>query len=208
MIAQLKAYIDSLDIKQVSEDRKAILQPLISYILRENTVTKPIHLNFICTHNSRRSHLAQIWAQVMAHYVGISDIHTYSGGTEVTAFNGHAVAALEACGMQVKIDQHGANPKFSISFDLEKAPIVSWSKLFSEAVPKGIPYAAIMTCSSADQGCPFIPEAEIRIPVTYEDPKKSDGTGKEREVYGERCKQIATEMRYVMEQVKFGSTNN
>ena len=58
-----------------------------------------------------------------------------------------------------------------------------------------------MTCSDTDQNCPFIPGASLRIPITYEDPKEADGTDYESVRYDERCKQIATEMFYLMSQV-------
>jgi arsenate reductase (thioredoxin) len=202
MLEKLTTYISALDTTEISEERKILLQPLINFIAQETNEGHAVHLNYICTHNSRRSHLGQIWGKVMARFCGIDQLHTYSGGTEATAFNPHAVEALRAAGMEVDIVKEGQNPTYSIRFSASEPPIHAWSKVFSDAVPEGLSYAALMTCSSADQGCPFIPEAKIRIPVTYEDPKKSDGTGKEAEVYGQRCRQIAAEMRYVMQEVK------
>jgi len=39
--------------------------------------------------------------------------------------------------------------------------------------------------------------SDKRIPITYEDPKKSDGTPQQSETYLERSLQIATEMKFV-----------
>ncbi len=62
-------------------------------------------------------------------------------------------------------------------------------------------FAAVMTCSQADVGCPFITGAEKRIPVTYDDPKAFDQTPQQKEKYHERSLQIATEMHYVFSQI-------
>jgi arsenate reductase (thioredoxin) len=64
------------------------------------------------------------------------------------------------------------------------------------------PYAAVMTCSHADENCPFIPAAEVRIPVRYEDPKQFDNTPGEADRYDQRSLQIASEMFHVFSNVK------
>ena len=58
-----------------------------------------------------------------------------------------------------------------------------------------------MTCSQANANCPFIPGAEKRIPITYEDPKEFDNTPQQIKKYQERSNQIATEMLYVFSQI-------
>lgn len=50
--------------ENISTVRKAVLQPLIENIQSKYSKNQVVNLNFICTHNSRRSHLTQIWAQV------------------------------------------------------------------------------------------------------------------------------------------------
>ena len=83
---QIAETIGKLDVKSISYDqRKAILHPFILYIKSKLKNQEIIALNFICTHNSRRSHLSQVWAQALAHHVGINTINCYSGGTEATA---------------------------------------------------------------------------------------------------------------------------
>ncbi len=59
-----------------------------------------------------------------------------------------------------------------------------------------------MTCSDADENCPFIPGAEFRLPLTYEDPKEADDTPYEESRYDERVRQIGVEMMYVFQQLK------
>ena len=50
----------------INEDRLAVLKSLIDYIQSKIDQGQEINLNFICTHNSRRSQFSQIWAQTAA----------------------------------------------------------------------------------------------------------------------------------------------
>ena len=183
----------------ISEDRIAKLQPLIDYIKSKREKGQPIRLNFICTHNSRRSQLAQIWAQTAADYFEIPAF-CYSGGVEVTACNERTILSLERSGFI--ISKHGhSNPIYFILQDKDTRPIIVFSKLYDDVInPHGI-FATIMTCSHADENCPFIPGAEERIPVRYEDPKEFDDTDLESTKYDERSQQIASEMFYVFSRV-------
>lgn len=76
--------------------------------------------------------------------------------------------------------------------------MICFSKKFEDDFNPDKNFAAIMTCSDADENCPFVSGAEFRKPITYVDPKESDGTDREAAVYDERCRQIATEMFYMM----------
>jgi arsenate reductase len=186
----------SLDIPN---DRVQVLQPLIDYIKSKREKSQATRLNFICTHNSRRSQLAQIWAQTAADYFEIPAF-CYSGGVEVTACNERTIHSLERSGFI--ISKHGhSNPIYFILQDKDIRPIIVFSKLYDDVLnPHGV-FAAIMTCSHADENCPFIPGAEARIPVRYEDPKEFDATEMESEKYDERSKQIASEMFFVFSRV-------
>ena len=183
----------------ISEDRIAKLQPLIDYIKSKREKGQPIRLNFICTHNSRRSQFSQIWAQTAADYFEIPAF-CYSGGVEVTACNERTIRSLERSGFI--ISKHGhSNPIYFILQDKDTRPIIVFSKLYDDVInPHGI-FATIMTCSHADENCPFIPGAEARIPVRYEDPKEFDDTDVESTKYDERSQQIASEMFYVFSRV-------
>ncbi|MEP1034424.1 protein-tyrosine-phosphatase [Ekhidna sp.] len=194
MYQKIKDYIASLD-SHIDDSRKPILDQLTSYI-RDNESAK---LNFICTHNSRRSHLSQVWAQVLASHVGI-EISTFSGGTEATAFHPNAVAALRRAGFEIQAGE-GKNPKYKVSFSEDQKPMICFSKTFGDSVNPKENFAAIMTCSEADSGCPIVPGAEARIQLFYEDPKVSDGTPEESKTYDGRCAQIATEMHYVFSSI-------
>ena len=185
---------------QITSERKKVLRQVSDYIREKREEEKTAKLTFICTHNSRRSTLSQIWAAVFAHYYGIDQVETFSGGTEATAFNPRAVAAIERAGFVVK-NKEGENPHYSVYFSDDAKPLECFSKTYDDPFNPQKDFVAVMTCSDADQNCPFIPGASKRISLPYRDPKESDGTPQESDVYDERCRQIAMEMAYVMSQL-------
>jgi len=187
--------------QEICEDRKVVLQPLVFYIQDKVNNNQIINLNFICTHNSRRSHLAQIWAQFAAAYYNIQNINCYSGGTQETALFPKVAETLSIQGFQIFKIADSNNPIYAIKFDENCLPIIGFSKKYDDAYNPISNFAAILTCSQADDGCPFIAGAEKRIPITYEDPKISDGTTNQTEVYQQRSIEIATEMMYVFSQI-------
>jgi len=197
----IKTQIEQLHIDSISDERKTILQPLIDFVQQKVTENATINLNFICTHNSRRSHLSQVWAQVMATYFDINNVYCYSGGTEATALFPVVAKTLENTGFKIEMLSNGTNPVYSIKFSKNAHPVIGFSKTFDAQFNPISTFAAIMTCSSADQGCPFIAGAEKRIPITYEDPKAFDNTPQQLEKYEERSLQIATEMKYVFSKI-------
>ncbi|MFV8443050.1 protein-tyrosine-phosphatase [Flavobacterium sp. LB2P44] len=194
--------ITRFDFKSISDERILTLQPLIDYIQAKTTSHKEVRLNLICTHNSRRSHLAQVWAQTAAAYYGIKNVFCYSGGTETTALFPVVVQTLAQTGFKIKTISEGKNPIYSIKYGDNELPIIGFSKTFDDDFNPQREFAAIMTCSQADGGCPFISGAEKRIPITFEDPKVFDGTPQQAEKYEERSLQIATELFYVFSKIK------
>jgi len=197
----IKTQIEQLNTNSISKERKTILQPLIDFVQEKVTNNVTINLNFICTHNSRRSHLSQVWAQAMAPYYNIKNVYCYSGGTEATALFPIAAKTLENSGFQIEMLSNGTNPVYSIKYSKNAHPIIGFSKTFDAQFNPMSAFAAIMTCSSADQGCPFIAGAEKRIPITYDDPKAFDNTPQQLEKYKERSLQIATELKYVFSNI-------
>jgi arsenate reductase len=194
--------INILNTEEISEERKSILQSLINYIQDKVDDKKDIRLNFICTHNSRRSHLSQVWAQTMAAYFNIKNVFCYSGGTEATALFPVAAETLKNTGFKIEKLSNEDNPVYSIKYSENAHPIIGFSKTFDAEFNPTSEFAAIMTCSSADKGCPLIVGAENRIPITYEDPKAFDNTPLQSEKYKERSLQIATEMKYIFSNIK------
>ena len=198
----IEATLKSLDVNTISSERKQTLQPLIDYIQTKVANHQEIRLNLICTHNSRRSHLSQVWAQTVAAYYGIPNVFCYSGGTEATAMFPMAVKTLVKAGFQIQTIAGGTNPIYAIKYAENTHPIIGFSKTYDDDFNPQSAFAAIMTCSQADGGCPFIAGAELRIPITFEDPKAFDNTPQQAEKYEERSLQIATEMSYVFSQIK------
>lgn len=202
MYADLTKTIESLPFELLSEDRKQILQPLIEFIQVKTTNQQKVRLNLICTHNSRRSHLSQVWAQTAAAYYNIKNVSCYSGGTEATALFPMVAETLKSSGFKIKPISEEPNPVYSIKYSADEPPVIGFSKTYDDDFNPESGFAAIMTCSQADGGCPFIAGAEKRIPITFEDPKISDGTPQQKEIYLERSLQIAAEMFYVFSQIK------
>ena len=186
--------------QQLEGKRIAILEQLSTYIIEKKKKEDPIELVFICTHNSRRSHLSQIWAQVAAAYYTIEGISTFSGGTEATAFNPRAVAAMQRAGFEI-LNPGGENPKYEVTFSKDQAPLISYSKTYDDEANPSSKFAAVMTCSEADEACPMVLGMDKRIALHYEDPKEADDTDQESQRYDERCLQIASELFFVMKKV-------
>ena len=202
LFSEIENVINTLNFNSISAERKIVLQPLVDFIQGKATNQQEIRLNLICTHNSRRSHLSQVWAQTAAAHYGIKNVFCYSGGTEATAMFPMAAKTLAKQGFQIKTIAEGNNPVYAIKYSENAHPIIGFSKTFDDDFNPQSEFAAILTCSSADQGCPFIAGAEVRIPITFEDPKAFDNTPKQAEKYEERSVQIATEMFYVFSQIK------
>lgn len=194
--------IENLNTHSISEDRKLVLNSLIEYIQSKISSKNIINLNFICTHNSRRSHLSQVWAQTMAYYFNVEKVFSYSGGTEATALFPSAAEALKESGFQIKKLSDESNPVYAIKNSNVLPPVIGFSKTFDDSFNPSNNFAAIMTCDSANEACPFVPGSEKRIPLTYEDPKAYDGTNQQAEKYLERSLQIATELKYVFSNIK------
>ncbi|AZA99844.1 protein-tyrosine-phosphatase [Chryseobacterium joostei] len=201
MNPKLSVYIEEVLSQKISEERKKVLQPLIDFIQEKVKNQESVNINFICTHNSRRSHLAQIWAQTASDYFKISNIYCYSGGTEATALFPKVADTLINSGFNIWKLNESENPIYSIKYSQNALPIIGFSKKYDDAFNPDTDFVAVMTCSQADGGCPFIGGAERRIVITYEDPKISDDTPKQQEIYKERSLEIGAEMFYVFSKI-------
>jgi arsenate reductase (thioredoxin) len=201
MFSKINDIISQFAVDKIADDRFALLQPLVDYIQQTKNQNKTIRLNFICTHNSRRSHLSQIWAQSMAHYFNVNNVFCYSGGTEATAMFPKIAETLTNQGFHIELIADSNNPIYAIKFDFNEAAVICFSKVYHHAFNPKNNYAAIMTCSNADEGCPIVIGAAARIPIKYNDPKAFDGTAIQTEKYAERSLEIAQEMWYVFSKI-------
>lgn len=201
MFQNLSQTIEVISKISVSEERKEVLQPFVDYIQNKVNLNDIIRLNFICTHNSRRSHLSQIWAQTMAFQFGIQNVFCYSGGTEATEMFSKVGETLQNQGFEILQLSESENPVYAIKFSENEQPIIGFSKTYFDAFNPKTNFGAIMTCNNADEGCPMVFGAEARFPIKYDDPKAFDGTAVMNEKYAERSLQIASEMYFVFSQI-------
>lgn len=201
LFKELKSQLKQLKHSSFSQERLVLLQELIGYVQDKKDEEEAINLNFICTHNSRRSHLAQIWAQALARKFEVPKVYCYSGGSSVTALYPKVVETLRKTGFEIDRLSEGLNPVYAIKYGSNEPPILGFSKTYDAAFNPTSNFAAIMTCGRADENCPFIPGAEKRISLTFEDPKALDGTSEQIEKYRERSLEIATQLYYVFSKI-------
>jgi len=197
------AYVDERvkEFDQIPTERKTQLKKIANYVKSKVKSGQPARLTFICTHNSRRSHMSQIWAAAAASHYGIMGVETYSGGTEATAFNPRAIAAIERAGIKIERTKASENPRYLVRFSDTIEPLTCFSKVYSDPPNPKRDFCAIMTCSQADKNCPQVDGCSLRVGIPFDDPKVADNTPEEAARYDERCAQISREMLYVFSQV-------
>jgi len=206
----LQSAAEQLD--RIDPPRRAQLEQLATLLATEATESQRIHVVFICTHNSRRSHLAHVWSMAAAQWLGLENFHSYSGGTETTAFNQRCFPALEAAGFRILPAPEAAsddsllpaprtlpNPQWRVSTSPDLAPQICFSKRYDDPINPSHDFVAVMVCDDADVACPLVPGAKHRVRLTYVDPKRSDDTPQQAETYAERSAQIAREMLYLVQ---------
>jgi arsenate reductase len=203
LLPELAGYVGARlsELDEIPVPRRRSLEALSDFVGHRGESDEPARLTFICTHNSRRSQMAQLWAQAAARRFSVPRVETFSGGTEATAFNPRAVAALQRAGFEITASTDGTNPLYEVRFGVGLEPVGAYSKVYDSPPNPTVGFAAIMTCAAADADCPIVFGAEARIAIPYDDPKAFDGTGREAEMYDERCRQIAREMLYVFSRV-------
>src|SRR5690606_27914676 len=94
------------------------------------------------------------------------------------------------------------NPHHAVAYAADGPTLDVFAKTFDSAGNPNAEFAAIMNCSEADQACPFVPGAVLRISLPYEDPKLAVVTPDEAARYDERAQQIGREMFYLFSLIK------
>lgn len=198
----LKHYVQDVlgQFERIGPERRERLEELAAFVRERAAKEALAPMTFICTHNSRRSHISQLWAATAAAFYGHDHVRTYSGGTEATAFNPRAVAAMERAGFAIE-NPGGENPRYRVRFADNAPPEECFSKVYDDPANPAQGYAAVMTCSQANEACPVVTGAAIRVAVPWEDPKVADDTPEEAARYDERARQIAGEMFYLFSRV-------
>jgi arsenate reductase (thioredoxin) len=203
LLPTLQPYVQEVasDLRAVSSERKPVLDAIARDIATQLEARKPAQLTFICTHNSRRSHMSQIWAQTAAYYYGLRDVSAWSGGTQATACNCRTITAMRTAGFYIEDATAGENPLYLVRYAQDRTPIRAYSKLYNADDNPKKDFIALMTCSSADKSCPVVEGSIARHAIHYVDPRLCDDTPTETTAYNERCREIAREMFYIMSQV-------
>lgn len=187
---------------QIPSERKEVISQLTDFVQKKVQANEKVYLNFICTHNSRRSHLSQLWAQAAAYYYDIPGVECFSGGTEATAFNPRAVKAMREAGFDITTTKEGDNPVYAVRYAQDAPLVIAFSKKYDDPFNPNADFAAVMTCSHADENCPLVTGASARIALTYHDPKEFDDTALESVMYKERVHEIGREILFAFSQVK------
>jgi protein-tyrosine-phosphatase len=204
LLSALRPYVQQVvsELDVISPERKVVLDVIATNIAGRLQSGKTAQLTFICSHNSRRSHMSQIWAQTAAYYYGLDKVHTFSGGTQATACNCRTVAAMRRVGFSIEDATTGDNPVYLVRYAEDRPPIRAYSKLYNaDANPKQ-DFIALMTCSVADKSCPIVQGSIARYAIHYADPRLCDDMPTETAAYNERCREIAREMFYIMSKVR------
>ncbi|MEM9990163.1 MAG: protein-tyrosine-phosphatase [Bacteroidota bacterium] len=200
----LQKYVSTLpdEYQTIPEERQQQLSKLSQYIRGRQLETSPTQVTVICTHNSRRSHLGQIWLQLAAYCYDVPHFQSFSGGTEATAFHPNAVVALQRAGVSIQKSSPSttsSNPIYQVQFVPEiSSSFDVFSKVYHTAPNPSSQFAAVMVCDSADEACPVVPGADARFSLPFDDPKAFDNTSLQAAKYDERTRQIAREFFFVI----------
>jgi len=185
----------------LNETRKELLLKVASKIIETYQSNGSVTMNYICTHNSRRSQIGQVWTFFASQYFNL-DIKPFSGGTEITAFHRNTVNTLKEVGFTFHVKEFShENPVYQVSFEGTENYILGFSKKYDHPL-NTTPYFAITTCDSADENCPFIPEAIDRFHLPYKDPKYADNTSEQGKAYLYTNEIIASEVFFIFNHVK------
>ena len=185
----------------ISGERKVLLHSLADAIRTSLNTFGSCNIIAVCTHNSRRSQLAEAWIHVMSRHLQLPAIKAYSGGTESTAFYPLMIQAMKNCGFALNISVEGDNPTMKLELGEKEVPHLMFSKKFDHSSNPDKNFIALMVCSDADENCPFIPGAFRRISLTFEDPKMYDGQPDALDRYQEKVHEIGREIIYAMGQL-------
>ena len=171
----------------------------------------PIQLLFVCTHNSRRSQIAQAIAPFLFRRMAIemsesadrnrssesyarASLQSFSGGTEATMVHPNTVAALLRAGFSNATRQDTESSVTERLLDPDGEPIQLFSKIIQDSANPTHGFAAVMVCSSADAGCPVVAGADARISLPFEDPGQMDNTPEADATYDGAVASIAGDL--------------
>jgi arsenate reductase len=186
---------------KISDEKKEILKEIANYIIESRKIRPSVRVMFVCTHNSRRSQIAQASIRAAAAFKGIGGIFSYSAGTEVTEVNPYTAEALKNIGFEVRKYDALENPKYAIAYSAEVPASIHYSKLINDISNPQYGFLAVMVCGSADMQCPTVTGSDKRILLAYDDIiAKSPEDSAEK--HTQMAKQILTDMLFIMDLVE------
>ena len=193
---------------EIPEKRKMLLKQVAMDLAALYLSEKSLDITVICTHNSRRSQLAQVWLELGIAAFGLKNCHAHSGGTEATAFNQRMVRALTEKGIRLEMKKEGENPIYHLSDQMLSSDTQYFSKKYGADPNPKLNFVAIIVCDSADKACPIVFGAKKRFYLPFEDPKNYDGTKKEAFAYQAKVDEIGGEMIYLLSAFKSNLAKN
>lgn len=192
---------------RITQDRRPSLERLATLIAGRRATSRDTKVVFVCTHNSRRSQLAQVWATAAVHHFAIAGIDALSAGTRATEVDRRAIETLERAGF-TWTQSNGHNPTYTVRVGSTDQTLPLFSKTLSDSFEATTDFIAVITCSNADLACPVIEGASDRLSLSYDDPRAADGSSYETDIYDECCRSISREMLYVFSKTKTQLTNS
>lgn len=185
----------------IPSERRTRLEALADYLRAAAGQDEDARLVFVCTHNSRRSQIAQAFAWALTVRSGKDALSVFSAGTEVTAVALPVDRALAVAGFRVERAQGDRNPVVSLRCAEDGPTLGLFSKPLVHASLPTADFCAVMTCSDADARCPVVLGATTRIALPYEDPKAHDGTAREAQAYAQCSQEIGRELAFAFARI-------
>ena len=198
---ELKHYLDNCapQTSKIENGRKALLDKMAKHFRSDKAGAKT--WLFVCTHNSRRSQMAQAMWLAVTEYYNLGEIGAYSAGTQQTALHFYALMALEHAGFQFLKSKEGKNPHYALLDNTNQEVKLLYSKTLEDSSLPQEEFTAIMVCDHADANCPFVPGAGARFGLHYSDPKAYDSSPDPLQHYDDTLCQITHELLYIASRV-------
>ncbi|MBS0001177.1 MAG: hypothetical protein KFF73_19490 [Cyclobacteriaceae bacterium] len=183
-------------------ERRFVLDEIADYIIGSSQFEGEASLVIIGSNNSTRSILAEAWAKAAAYYYGISNIHVFSGGLNISSISTNAVIALEKAGFIVYKTRNGQNPPYEIKYSYNIPPVYIQSKKHNDTNNPKEGYGIIVVCPNADSNLSAMKGNNFRTSLYYFDPRAYDLAEDSLDQYLLRSREIATEMFYIFYRLK------